>query len=199
MADVLRKPSFEAGVGVGYGQTRANDSFANVDATHSNSSAAAQAYLLARNPLLGAEVGYLRLPEYHSQVNVPNYPAYKGLPAGTYPQTASANQDITANGLYARLNLYGPKVLGAEPYGFYGRARVTTDNHEHAVYNNTDEADFREKTSRVAPYYGLGLNYPLTKNTNIRAEYGRIPKATSDYHTGDRDMQMGLIGLGLRF
>lgn len=71
----------------------------------------------------------MKLPEYHGRVTVPDYPAYKGLPKGTYPQTAAAQQDITASAPYARINAYGPKVLGAEPYGFYGLAKVKTDNH----------------------------------------------------------------------
>ncbi len=196
---LMSKPTFEAGVGAGYGQTYAPENYSNIDSQKTDKSAVMQAYLLARNPWLGAEVGYMKLPEYHSRSHTSDYPAYKGLPPGTYPQTVDGRQDITARGLYGRLNAYGPTILGAEPYGFYGRAKVGTDNHEHAVYNGVDEADLRQKLSRVAPYYGLGVNVPLSKNMNLRAEYGRIPKATSDYHTLDRDMQMGLLGLGMRF
>ena len=141
----------------------------------------------------------MNLPEYHGHAKTSDYPAYKGLPAGTYPQTAEAQQDITASGRYGRVNLYGPKVLGIEPYGFYGRARVGTDNHEHAIYNGTDDADFREKLTKMAKYYGGGVNIPLSDRLKMRAEIGKIPEASDSYHTVKRDMLMGLIGLGYTF
>lgn len=199
LAKALTRPAYEVGAGIGYGRTYAPENYSNIDSHKTDTSSVGQAYALARNPYLGAEIGYMKLPEYHSRSHTDNYPAYKGLATGTYPQTVDGRQDITASSPYARLNLYGPTIMGAEPYGFYGRAKVNSQNHEHAVYNGTDEADLRQSLSRLAPYYGLGVNAPLSKNVNLRAEYGRIPHATVDYHTLDRDISMGLIGLGVKF
>lgn len=197
---LLGRPQFEAGVGVGYGQTYAPENYTNIDSHKTDKSAVLQAYLLARNPWVGAEIGHMKLPEYHSRSYTGDYPAYKQLPAGTYPQTVSGQQDITASGNYARLNAYGPKVFGAEPYGFYGRMRVKSDNHEQATYNGTDRQELRQPNlTKNAAMYGLGAQVPLSSNSYLRAELGRIPHATKDYHTLDRDVTYGLLGLGAQF
>ena len=193
--------SFEAGVGLGYGQTKdpSETPPVNLNREVSDKSGVLQAYILARNPWLGVELGYLNLPKYHARAWTDDYPAYKGIPAGSYPQTADVSQDIEAGALYKRLNAYLPEILGVEPYGFYGKAKVTSKNHEHALYNNKDHADYKETLTKEAPYFGGGLNYPLSKNVNLRAEIGKIRNGTSSYHTGNRDLLFGLLGLGAKF
>lgn len=71
--------------------------------------------------------------------------------------------------------------------------------NEQAVYNGTDPADFREELTRRARHYGFGIEAPLSKNLNLRAEYGRIPHASVGAHFGDRNMTYGLLGLGAKF
>jgi hypothetical protein len=192
--------SFEIGGGLGYGQTYAYEGYSGIDAKETDKSVVIQAYAVGRNSWIGAEIGFLKLPEYHCRSWVPNYPLYKGLPVGTYPTTVSGAQDITAHGRYGRLNLYGPLVLGIEPYGFYGRIRVSTDNHEYATYDGIDHAELRNpKLTRNARIFGFGVNVPLSTHAYFRAEIGKIPHATVEYHTLDRDMTYGLIGLGAKF
>lgn len=200
---ILGGLSFEAGVGLGYGQTKDPNTVppGNINQEVSNKSGVLQAYALARNSWVGAEVGFLNLPKYSARVWTDNYPAYKGIAAAdSAVQTADVTQDISARALYKRLNAYLPGILGVEPYGFYGKAKVTSKNHEHGVYNGgAEHADYRETLTKDAPYFGGGINYPIGKNMNLRAEVGKIRNGTSSYHTGNRDLTFGILGLGARF
>lgn len=194
--------SIEGGVGIGYGQTKSDSpsSIPYIDQDVSNKSKMSQAYLLARNPWIGFELGHLQLPEYNSRAWTDNYPLYKGIdPSSSSVQSADIRQDIKAHGNYKRMNVYGPKVLGVEPYGFYGKAKVKTDNHEYGTHNKTNWAEYKAQTETSPKYYGLGLEKMLSDSIKLRMEYGRIPKGSSSYHTGDRDFQMGTIGLGYKF
>lgn len=193
---------FEAGAGLGYGQTKDPNSIppSNINQEVTDKSAVLQAYLLARNPWLGVELGYLNLPKYRARAWTDDYPAYKGIAASDSPvQSADTTQDISASAFYKRLNAYLPEILGVEPYGFYGKAKVKSKNHEHGIYNGKDHADYNETITKDAPYFGGGINYPVSKNVNLRAEIGKIRNGTSSYHTGNRDLLFGLLGLGARF
>lgn len=201
IAALARSLRYQIGVDAGYGQNSAPQDSSS-DQYQRTTSDVLRAYALARNPFLGLEAGYMKLPEMHTKFSTGDYPAYKLAAQGlsvTYPQTATATQDITASSPYARLNLYGPTVMGAEPYGFLGKALVRTDNHEHAIYNNKDVNDYREVLKQMANYYGLGLEMPLSKDLTLRAEYGRIPNAVDEYHTNRRDISMGTLGLGMKW
>lgn len=195
----LRGLAIELGIGAGYGQTYAPEGYSNIDSQKSDTSATLLAFLQARNKIFGGEVGYMKLPEYHSKSHTSDYPAYKHLPAGTYPQTVDGQQDITARGRYARANAYGPTMGGVEPYAFLGKMRVSSDNHEHATYDGKDEADLRQKLTKNAPYYGIGAQTNIGKNWNLRGEYSEVPHATVDYHTLDRKIRMFNLGLGYQF
>lgn len=202
----MKKPTFQAGVDGGIGQTTpgATNVGPGGEQQASNTSEVLRAYALARNPWLGVEAGYMKLPELNARVNIRDYPSYKfaaeGRLSADMPRNAQGSQDITATAPYGRLNVYGPTVSGVEPYGFYGKAKVRTDNHEKASYNDgQSQAEHREILKKTSKYYGAGLQAQLAKNLVLRAEYGRIPNSVDEYHTNKRDISMGLLGLGYQW
>lgn len=197
-AEEPRPRRFEAIGALGYGRNYAPENYQHIQTTVDDQGKVWQIAAVARSPWFGIEGGFLRLPPYHSRSHTSDYPAYRGLPAGTYPQTVDGAQEIEARARYARMNLYYPGSQ-LSPYAFYGRARVTTDNYEHPVYNQTDPQFFRQHLVRNAPYFGAGLQYELSPRSFLRAEYGRIPHGTVDPHTLDRNYDLLTLGAGVRF
>lgn len=186
------------GAGFGYGQT-GESTAAKFNAQPYNrseqdvQSVTAGMYVGYRRGSVGLEAGALRLPEYRGTFYTSDYPAYKGLPAGTYPQTASAVQAINASSVYARVNLYGPESW-VTPYVFGGLSYTESRNRESAVYNGTDHAEHSDVTYMKRPIFGAGL-----MKGPMRVEYIRINRATDSQHTLRRDVQMVLVSAQVKF
>ncbi len=185
------------GAAVGYGETYAHTDYSHIEEHVRDRSKTEQLYAEARYRFIGIEGGWINLPQYHTTTHTSDYPAYKGLAAGTYPQTVGGAQDITARAVYGRLNLYAPFSF-ASPYVFAGKARVTTRNYEHPTYNGTDHVEYREVLKRTANYVGAGVEKSFGP-VALRVEYGRIPKGTQDYHTLVRNFSMAMVGIAYQF
>ncbi len=185
------------GAAVGYGETYAHTDYSHIEEHVRDRSKTEQLYAEARYRFIGIEGGWLNLPQYHTTTHTSDYPAYKGLAAGTYPQTVDGAQDIEARAFYGRLNLYAPLSI-ASPYVFLGRATVKTWNYEHPTYNGTDRVEYHETLRRTANYVGAGIEKTFGSFA-LRVEYGRIPKGTKDYHTLTRDFSFWTAGITYAF
>lgn len=134
----------------------------------------------------GVESGIIQLPKYRGSANTSDYPAYKGLPPGTYPQTASATQAIDSTAIYARANFYIPTPF-VTTYVFTGAAMTYTHNVEQALYNGAERAtnDIRFWSKSPRPLYGMGVIAG-----HMRVEYVHIDGAIDNQHTNRRDVRM---------
>lgn len=186
---------FYVGAGVGYGTTKA-DKQANFpkEFTGFRNEASSSGALFAgyRRGWLAVEAGAMRLPTYRSSASTQDYPAYKGLPAGTYPQTAAITQEIFSKALYLRGNAYLPyKLFGkVEAYCFFGRVHAYNFNHEYGDYNGTDYVDYKVSFTNLTWMAGVGAQMALGGKWAARLEYTGIPHATVEEHTLDRDVRM---------
>lgn len=151
-----------------------------------------------RQGFIAIEAGQLKMPAYYGHDRVNDYPRYKGLPPGTYPQTADITQSITAEAKYVRANFYTPTVHKIEPYFFIGQARTATDNKEWGWYNSTDFVSYANSTETKRMMIGVGVQYAID-HVIVRTEYFRIDDASDNYHTGRRDMRVTEIGVAWVF
>ena len=190
-----------AGAGVGHGQTGNQPAAAaHVALTDAHADSTTWgAFVGYRWRWLAGEGGVMRLPTYGTRAFVDSYSAYKVTAPGSYPDTADIRQDITARGLYLRLNAYAPKVGPLEPYGFLGSAWVRSNNHEYGHYNGTDAAEFRIDLSKRAWLLGAGVQFDVTKRLTVRAEAYTIPGATESYWTDRRSVVGGQVQLVVSF
>lgn len=183
------------GAGIGYGTTKA-DKQANIHngLTGFRNEASSTGALFAgyRRGWLAVEAGAMRLPTYRSSVSTLDYPAYKGLPAGTYPQTAAITQEIFSKAMYLRGSAYLPfKLFGkVEAYGFFGRVYAYNFNHEYGDYNGTDQVDYKVRFTNLTWLRGVGIQSSINSKWSMRLEYTIIPHATVEEHTLDRGVQM---------
>lgn len=191
------------GLAAGAGQTVTDDVgvHPSVQVDRHQASVVGQAFVGLRVPAwqVAIEAGLLELPDYYCRAQVADYPSYKGIPAGSYPQSADITQQISARAGYLRLNVYGPQLWRVTPYGFAGRAWVRSHNIESGAYNGTDPAYFEIGLSKTALYVGGGLELRLAERWSARAEVGVLPAATESYWTGTRDITIGTVGVVYAF
>lgn len=147
-----------------------------------------------RDGWLAAEIGVLQLPKYRGSFDTSDYPAYKGLPPGTYPQTAGGVQSIDATSFYLRGLAYGPNVFGVQTFLSAGVAFTRSHNVEQALYNGVDRATNDITFWSRRPIIGLGVEVGP-----MRIEYIRINGATDNPHTLKRDVQMMNASFLVRF
>lgn len=202
----VQAAEFYAGAGVGGGSTQAPpqaDVSEWVSGYVRDSSAVAQAFVGVRYGYLGLEAGGLRLPTYKSRAVVSDYPAYRMASLGqevSFPQSADITQTIDSKAAYARLNVYGPEVWHLTPYGFYGVARVLSQNVEQGSYNDGAVPAYHSVNLRKdVPYYGAGIEARFNQNWGGRVEYGVLPGATDSWWTGRRDIKMVNISVVYNF
>lgn len=187
------------GGGVGYGETHPNRAHVfnaipgtrSVQETRSETWTAFAGYRLGP---VGLEAGFIRLPKYRSIFDTKDYPLYKGLAPGSYPQTAYVTQSIDAQTFYLRLNAYGPRVLGIQPYIAGGYAITRSHNVERALYDGVDTAtnDIKFRSRRALIALGAEVR-------QVRMEFVRIDGATDNPHTLRRDVRMVNVSLIHRF
>jgi len=147
------------------------------------------AALGARSGLLAAEVGGLKLP------------AYRGYAEALAP-ARSASQSIKGEAYFARMLLYATRSWTVQPYIFGGAAYTIGYNHEQgqcATCGAGYVPDWRNTTRAVVPYYGGGIEVPVSERVTIRAEIGRMPGAIDSHWTGRRDYTFGTVGIAVSF
>jgi hypothetical protein len=183
------------GLGLGAGSTAAPYPSSGLSGSRDTSSVVASAFAGVRSRHVGLEGGFLLLPTYHSDVTVPDYPAYRMANFGDLvdtPSSAATTQSITSRAGYLRLSAYGPELWRMVPYLFFGRAWVRTTNIEHAVYTGPDEtADLQITFNQTTRYMGAGLEAVLPRHWSVRIEAGYIPDAVRSYWTNHRDVRVG--------
>ena len=143
---------------------------------------------------VGLEAGFIRLPKYRGIFDTKDYPLYKGLAPGSYPQTAYVTQSINAQTFYLRINAYAPRVWGVQPYIAAGYAITQSHNVEQALYDGVDRAtnDIRFRSRRAL--FAVGAEV-----VPMRVEFVRIDGATDNPHTLRRDVRMVNVSLVHRF
>jgi len=182
---------FYTGGGVGYGKTQPPAPAADqayITENISRSGPMGGLFAGYRYKWIGFEVGAMHLPEDHTTAYTWDYPkAAKVSPVGQ-PTTVYGTQDIFSRAVYARLNVYAPAIYGLTPYAFTGKTSVHNYNHETALYDGTENVDFKDSFTNKTVLHGLGVQGAITGKWSARLEYTRIPMATVEGHTRERDV-----------
>lgn len=105
-------------------------------------------------------------------------------------------QEIWTSQIYLRAIAYAPKLLGVEPFASVGYTRVKMKNHEWGY--NDPTRDFVEQVNydtRTKPFFGAGIQAPLTERVALRAELTHVRHVAVSHWTLEQNVTAAWLGL----